>query len=290
MSLLDRKSRTIHVDYLARVEGEGSLYIKTNQGKVEELCLKIFEPPRFFEAMLRGRAHLDAPDITSRICGICPVAYQMSAVYALEEGLSIAIPEYIHQLRRLLYCGEWIESHALHIFMLHAPNFLNYADMVQMSKHHKDVVNRGLKIKKAGNHIIKAIGGRPIHPINVKVGGFYKMPSESELRSALPSLEQALADCKESILWASALPFPDFHRNYEYVSLSHDSEYPMARGKIISSSGMDITAGDFLHHFQEEQVGVQHRPALHDEGQGSIPCRPHGQVQPLQRQAFYSNT
>ncbi|MBM3208245.1 MAG: Ni/Fe hydrogenase subunit alpha [Chlamydiae bacterium] len=255
------KSRTIHVDYLARVEGEGSLYIRTNQNKVEELTLKIFEPPRFFEALLRGRSHTDAPDITSRICGICPVAYQMSAVCALEEGLGINIPEYIHQLRRLLYCGEWIESHTLHIFMLHAPDFLHYADMVQMSKEHPDIVNMGLRIKKAGNEIIKNLGGRQIHPINVKVGGFYKIPSEKELTSLIPILTEALRMCKQSMYWINTLTFPNFDRSYEYVSIYNDNEYPISRGRIVSSSGLNITAGEFLSHFEEQQV--HYSTALH---------------------------
>ena len=118
--------KTIKVDYLARVEGEGALHIKVNGERVEEARLEIFEPPRFFEAFLQGRDLNETPDIVARICGICPVAYQMSAVHALENALGISISAPVRALRLLLYCGEWIESHVLHIYMLHAPDFLGY--------------------------------------------------------------------------------------------------------------------------------------------------------------------
>ena len=174
--------RTIKVDVLARVEGEGALRLVIEDGKLRDAELRIFEPPRFFEAFLRGRSCMEVPDITARICGICPVAYQMSAVHAMEDALGIAITPEIRALRRLLYCGEWIESHVLHMYMLHAPDFLGYDGAVEMAKDHPDVVRDGLALKKAGNEILRLLGGREIHPINVRVGGFYRVPTKRELR------------------------------------------------------------------------------------------------------------
>lgn len=259
-------SRTIHVDYLARVEGEGSLHIKTKGDQVEDVRLKIFEPPRFFEALLRGRELFDAPDITARICGICPVAYQMSSVYAMEDALKVDIPEYIHQLRRLIYCGEWIESHTLHVYMLHAPDFLGYADAIQMAKDYQDILKRGLRLKKAGNAIIRLMGGREIHPINVKVGGFYQLPKKKQLLELKDILQQALKDAEETVLWVSKFNFPVLEKSYEYVSLSHPDEYPMARGFIIGSSGLKVEAGHFEDHFEEEQL--PHSTALYAKMKG----------------------
>ena len=128
-----RQGRTIRVDTLTRVEGEGALLIKMRGNEVTDVKLRIYEPPRFFEALLRGRHCSEAPDITARICGICPVAYQMSAVHAIERALGITIDPAVRQLRRLFYCGEWIESHTLHVFMLHAPDFLGYPDVIAMA-------------------------------------------------------------------------------------------------------------------------------------------------------------
>ena len=255
------ESRTIHVDYLARVEGEGAMYIKTKGDKVEEVKLKIFEPPRFFEALLCGREFYDAPDITARICGICPVAYQTSSVNAMENGLQAKLPFHLKQLRRLMYCGEWIESHTLHVLMLHAPDFLGYQDVIQMAKSHADIVKRGLRLKKAGNELISLLGGREIHPINVKVGGFYHLPKKSRLVALKESLKQARDDAEHIVRWVNGFEFPALERAYECVALTHPEEYAIAEGQIASTSGLQIDVKEFENYFEEQHV--PHSTALH---------------------------
>ncbi|MCB0403624.1 MAG: nickel-dependent hydrogenase large subunit [Bdellovibrionales bacterium] len=254
-------TKIIKVDYLARVEGEGALYIKTKGKEVEAVELKIFEPPRFFEAFLRGRSYEEAPDITARICGICPVAYQMSAVHAMEQALGISLDPEIRKLRRLLYCGEWIESHVLHIYMLHAPDFLGVSSAMELAKTHKAEVERGLRMKKIGNRIVSLVGGREIHPINVRVGGFYQIPKQRDLEALLPELEWARQASKQTAQWAAGFTFPDFESEYEFVCLSHPNEYPFNEGQITSSHGLSIPAADFEKHFEEQHVA--HSNALH---------------------------
>jgi coenzyme F420-reducing hydrogenase alpha subunit len=253
--------KTIKVDYLARVEGEGALKVVIRDGRVETAELSIFEPPRFFEALLRGRDFREAPDITARICGICPVAYQMSAVHALENALGISIPEPLHALRRLLYCGEWIESHTLHIHMLHAPDFLGYASVIDMARKQGDAVRRGLALKKAGNEILALIGGREIHPINVRVGGFYRVPRRAELKVLIEQLKWAREAARETVSWVAGFDFPDRTRDYTFVALRHPIEYPLNVGRIASNRGLDITAAEYEAHFEERQV--QRSTALH---------------------------
>ena len=255
------KSKTIKVDYLARVEGEGGLLVKVSGDKVTDVKFNIFEPPRFFEAFLRGRHYSEAPDITARICGICPVAYQMSSVHAMEYAFGITIDEQLRALRRLLYCGEWIESHALHIFLLHAPDFLGYADAIQMAKDHSPIVQMGLKIKKIGNDIVNLIGGREIHPINVRVGGFYKLPTKQELQTLVEQLKWAVDACVQTVKFVAKLPFPKFERQYEYVALYHEKEYPFSEGGLISNKGLNINIHEYENHFIEEHVS--HSNALH---------------------------
>lgn len=249
-----KNSRTIKVDYLARVEGEGSLLIKTRNGSIDDVRFKIFEPPRFFEAFLRGRKYSEAPDITARICGICPIAYQMSSVHAMENAFGVEVDEQIRELRRLLYCGEWIESHALHIYMLHAPDFLGYEDAIQLAKDHPDAVQRGLGIKKTGNDLVTILAGREIHPINVKIGGFYRAPRKQEFVEILEKLKRARDESYKTVLWAATLPFPEFDREYEFVSLSHPSEYPMNEGRLISNKGLDIGIREYELLFHETHV------------------------------------
>jgi coenzyme F420-reducing hydrogenase alpha subunit len=188
MSADDR--RTLLVRALARVEGEGAMSVRIRDGRVEEVALRIYEPPRFFEAFLRGRAHTEPPDITARICGICPVAYQMSSVAAIEDACGVQVTEPIRRLRRLLYCGEWIESHALHVFMLHAPDFLGYDGAIEMARDHPTVVEDALALKKAGNALVEAIGGRAIHPVNVRVGGFFRAPDRAVLEGVAEQLRR----------------------------------------------------------------------------------------------------
>ena len=253
-------TKTIQVDLLARVEGEGALDLHIEDGKVSSVELRIFEPPRLFEGLLRGRGFTEAPDITSRICGICPVAYQMSSVHAMEDAIGLKVEGPLRDLRRLIYCGEWIESHALHMVMLHAPDFLGYPDAIQMARDHGDMVKAGLALKKAGNAIMRLLGGREIHPVNVKVGGFYKVPSKSELKPLAEELKAARDAAAAILRWASAFSFPDFMRDYEFVALRHSSEYPFNEGRVVSSRGIDVAVADYDTEFEERHVA--HSTAL----------------------------
>ncbi|TWT48048.1 NAD-reducing hydrogenase HoxS subunit beta [Rubripirellula amarantea] len=253
--------RTIKVNAMTRVEGEGGLYLKLRGNVVEEIRLEIYEPPRFFEAFLRGRPLEEVPDITARICGICPVAYQMSSIHALESALGMTISPEIRKLRRLLYCGEWIESHALHVYLLNAPDFLGYDSGLDMAAEYPDEVNRGLRMKKHGNQILEALGGRAIHPINVAVGGFYRCPRRDELQRLIPDLQWCLDAAIETTRWVATFDFPNFQSDYQLVSLSHDDEYPMNEGRIATSLGESIAVSDFENEFEERQVA--HSTALH---------------------------
>jgi sulfhydrogenase subunit alpha len=255
------KSKTIKVDYLARVEGEGGLFIRMKEDRVSDVELRIFEPPRFFEAFLRGRKFTEAPDITARICGICPIAYQMSSSHAMENACGARVEGPLRDLRRLIYCGEWIESHMLHVYMLHAPDFLGYEDAIKLAGKYPDIVQRGLKLKKIGNDLVILLGGREIHPINPRVGGFYKVPGKKELDTLKEDLKWGLDAAIETVKWAAALPFPELERDYEFVSLGHPDEYPFNEGNIVSSGGLDIPISEFENHFEEEHV--EHSTSLH---------------------------
>jgi coenzyme F420-reducing hydrogenase alpha subunit len=254
-------TKTLKVDYLARVEGEGGLYVKLQDGNVADVKLKIFEPPRFFEAFLHGRRAEEAPDITARICGICPVAYQMSSVHAIEGIFGLKVDGSLRELRRLLYCGEWIESHALHVYLLHAPDFLGYQDAIQLAKDHAGVVQRGLRLKKIGNKVLQVVGGREVHPINVKVGGFYRAPSRTELDALAEDLKWARDAAVETVRFTAKLPFPDFDQDYVFVALRHPSEYPLNEGRLVSNKGLDISIEQYEQYFAEEHV--EHSNALH---------------------------
>ncbi|NBC16464.1 MAG: Ni/Fe hydrogenase subunit alpha [Bacteroidetes bacterium] len=254
-------SKTIKVNYLARVEGEGALYVKVRDDAVEEVKLKIFEPPRFFESFLRGRDFTEAPDITARICGICPIAYQMGASHAMEDACGVTVNGGIRDLRHLIYCGEWLESHALHVFMLHAPDFLGYQGAVEMAQDHPDIVKRGLELKKVGNEVMALLGGREVHPINPRVGGFYRAPTRRELDGLAERLAWGRDAALETLQFTATLDFPDFEQDYEFVALRHPDEYAILDGRLVSNRGLDVPLDEFLDHIYEEHV--EHSTSLH---------------------------
>jgi coenzyme F420-reducing hydrogenase alpha subunit len=255
------KEKEILVECLARIEGEAGIRVKVRNGKVVSSQLRVFEPPRLFEAFLRGRSFREVPDITARICGICPVAYQMTAVQAIEQAFGVRVNDAIRALRHLMYYGEWIESHSLHVFLLHAPDFLGYADAMAMAKDHLSLVQMGLVLKKTGNALVSLIGGREVHPVNVRVGGFHGLPDRRGLSAMEEPLKRSLDLAMEAVQWAAKLPFPDCERDYECVSLQPGTGYPIYGGEIISSSGSRLEAHRYESAFTETQVAHSH--ALH---------------------------
>ena len=268
------RTKTIKTDYLARVEGEGAMIVRIAGGQVEEVKLNIYEPPRFFEAFLRGRAFTEAPDITARICGICPVAYQMSSCAAMEQACGVEVEDQLRALRRLLYCGEWIESHALHVYMLHLPDFLGYESAIELARDNPAAVAQALELKKIGNELMALVGGREVHPINVRVGGWYRTPRKRELRPLVEKLERARELALETVRLTAGLDFPDYEQDYELVALDEPGEYPIERGRIVSNRGLHIAVAEYDEHFVEEHVEWSN--ALHSQlrARGSYLCGP----------------
>ena len=261
-------ARTLRVSALTRVEGEGALNVELRDGVPEVVELNIYEPPRFFEAFLRGRAYTEPPDLTARICGICPVAYQTSACNAIEDACGVTLPAELLALRRLLYCGEWIHSHALHMYMLHAPDFLGAPDIITVARDHREAVERGLALKKAGNRLQEVVGGRAIHPVNVRVGGFYSVPTRSDLKPMAEELRRALDHALAGVDWFAGFDFPDLTVDHEMLALTAD-RYPLEDGRIIRSDGSPFGIAEFSEHVQETHV--RHSTALH----ATLDGRPH---------------
>ncbi|WP_225829875.1 Ni/Fe hydrogenase subunit alpha [Streptomyces sp. NK08204] len=260
-----RGSRVLRLDALARVEGEGALHLRVHDGTLAEARLRIYEPPRFFEAFLVGRGHTEPPDITSRICGICPVAYQMSACQAIENACGVTVDGPLAQLRRLLYCGEWIESQTLHIHLLHAPDFLGCPSAVELARQDRAAVERGLRTKQTGNAILEQLGGRTIHPVNVRVGGFYRTPAPEELRPLAQRLRQAREDALETVRWVSAFDFPDAVCDHDLLALRDAGRYAIDSGTpaVMAVDGggtergtapREFPVADFEQRVQEAQV------------------------------------
>ncbi|MGO9582477.1 MAG: Ni/Fe hydrogenase subunit alpha [Acidimicrobiales bacterium] len=276
--------RTISVEGLARVEGEGSLRVEVRDGTVTDVALEIFEPPRYFEALLVGRDFTEAPDITSRICGICPVAYQMSACAAMEDACGVIVDDRIRALRRLLYCGEWIQSHALHVYLLHAPDFLGCADAVELAERDRGAVERGLDLKRIGNLVMETVGGRAVHPVNVRVGGFYSAPSPEAIAALAEPLFRARDQALATVEWVAGFDFPDVEADYRFVALREGGRYAIESGRPASSDGLDLSPAGLAELVVEEHVARS--TALHARLRGRDPYL----TGPLARYALNSAT
>ncbi|MCZ4514711.1 nickel-dependent hydrogenase large subunit [Streptomyces sp. ActVer] len=265
-----RSSRVLRVGSLTRVEGEGALHLRVRGSAVEEARLRIYEPPRLFEAFLRGRAHTEPPDITARVCGICPVAYQMSACAAIEDACGVTVDRAIGDLRRLLYCGEWIESQTLHIYLLHAPDFLGRDNAVDLARTHRAHVERGLRLKQAGNALLELLGGRAIHPVNVRVGGFHRAPATTELRPLAEQLRRAADDAWETVRWVAGFDFPDTEVDADLFALAAPDTYAIESGvpTVLRPDGSTASfpLSTFLDHVREEHL--PHSTALHSRLDG----------------------
>jgi coenzyme F420-reducing hydrogenase alpha subunit len=263
------RNRSLDVEALARLEGEGGLHVVVQDGAVSEVAFNVFEPPRFFEGFLVGRRYEEIPDITARICGICPVAYQMTSCAAVEDAFGVTVSPEVQDLRRLLYCGEWLQSHALHVYFLHAPDFFGCQDAVELAALDRPAVLRGLALKKTGNKIMTIVGGRAVHPVNVKVGGFYKAPDRATVRALAGPLRQALEASLETVKWVSGFDFPDVEGDYLFVALRADGRYPIESGRVASSTGLDCTPAEFAEVAVEEHVARS--TALHARLYGRLP-------------------
>ena len=256
-----RANRRLQVSALTRVEGEAALHIGVRDGEVDDVRLNIYEPPRFFEALLRGRSYTEPPDLTARICGICPVAYQMSACQAIEQACGVTVAGPLADLRRLLYWGEWIESHTLHIYLLHAPDFLGLPDAITLARSERPLVERGLAIKRAGNRLVEVVGGRAIHPVNVRLGGFYRLPTRAELASIRGELAEALDAAVATVEWVAGFDFPDVELAGEMLALHDPGRYAVDSGLLHTSGGLTFPAAEFGDHVAESQV--PHSTAKH---------------------------
>jgi coenzyme F420-reducing hydrogenase alpha subunit len=253
--------RTIEVGAIARVEGEGALHVAVEGDRIVDLRLEIFEPPRFFEAFARGRRAAELPDLLARICGICPVAYQMSAVHALEAAFRVEVHGSVRALRRLYYAGEWMESHLLHMMFLAAPDFLGLDDALAVARRDRAQVERALGLRKLGNRILRLLGGRAVNPVGVRIGGFTRVPTRGELTELGDALRRARGEAEALLRWFAALPVPSRPQDVELVALRHDRDYPMCEGEIASSRGLGLSPDAFLDTFEELQV--RHSTALH---------------------------
>jgi sulfhydrogenase subunit alpha len=222
---------TIRVDHLARVEGHGGVTITMNGDHVSHVWLDIFEGSRLFETLVHGRRYDELPQIVSRICSICSTSHALASILAVERAMEIEVGPQTAALRELMHLGENIESHALHLFLLAAPDYLDLPSAIAMAASKPAAVQLGLRLKKLGNTIQEMIGGRSIHPVNAIPGGFAKIPTMDQLVELRDRLQQGWVDCQTAIDILSSLPPADFCQDDTLFAALRESEIVVFDGR-----------------------------------------------------------
>ena len=246
--------KIIKVDYIARVEGQGAINLNiTKDGKIENLQFKIFEPPRFFESFLVGRKYNELMELTSRICGICPVAHQITTLRAVENAMNIDPTDQTKDLRKLIAISAHIQSNVLSMYFLSLPDLMGYESIIAMGKNHIDIVKRGLKLKKLGNDITQLIGGRAIHPVTMIVDGFTAVPSKNKIQAIRKRLVEAKKDAYKTVDLFADLEIPDFTRKCEHIAISDNNEYAINEGRFKSTEGLNIDEMNYREYIYEKQ-------------------------------------
>ena len=243
---MSSQNLSINVHHVTRVEGHGDIEVNLKNGTIEKCSWNVVEAPRFFEAFLQGRPYKDVNHITSRICGICSIGHQLASLKATEAAMGVAISEQTRLLRKLLLHGENLQSHVLHTYFLVAPDFLGVGSVFPLVKTHKDVVVRALTLKKLANDLCDVVGGRTVHPIRCKVGGFSCLPKTSELEQTRARLEAARPEIDKTVELFATLTIPAFERETEYIGLYSKTEYPLYEGELCSSDAGTYKDEDYL--------------------------------------------
>ncbi len=235
----------VNVHHLTRVEGHGNIVVDVKNGELIKCELQIVEAPRFFEAMLRGRPYDEASHITSRICGICATGHATASLRATENALGVEISEQTKLLRKLVFHGETIDSHVLHVYMLVAPDFFGAGSVLPLAASHPEVVLRALRIKKLSGDLCAMVSGRHTHPIAMAVGGFTHLPTIPEMLAMKERLVAAREDMDETIALLKTLPWPQYERETEYISLKKDDEYAFIDGVITTTDDFTYELDDY---------------------------------------------
>lgn len=253
---------TLTVEHVARIEGHGTISVEVEGGVVRDIRMDIVEPARLFEAMVVGRRFDEAPLITSRICGICSPNHALTSIKALESALGVEVSERTRMLRSLMLYGSYLQNHATHLYLFAAPDFVGQPSVFPLAETHPDVVKRALHIKKLGNELTTAVGGRPVHPITAVMGGFSAEPDPHELEALAARLHACANDAAETVALFAGFPVPEFVSAGEMLALRSADDYAVYDGEVCALDAGWCRPADEYHEFVTETV-VAHSNAKH---------------------------
>lgn len=251
----------IKVPYLSRVEGHAHLVVDANAGEVVECRLEVIETPRFFEKLLVGKHFSEVAGLASRICGVCSHSHTIVSLMATEKAFGLDVSHQVTSLRRLLMCGEILQSHLVHLYFMAVPDYLGVGSLLSLSHSRRELVARALRLKKVGSDLCEVVGGRAIHPVTTCVGGFHRIPEASDLQKLRRQLADSLPDLEQTVELLVGLEWPEFSRQTECLALHDADGYPQFGDTLISSAGLQVPDKRYNEMIQE--YVVQHSTAKH---------------------------
>jgi coenzyme F420-reducing hydrogenase alpha subunit len=259
--------RKINVDYISRVEGQGGidLYV-TRDGELRDAKVRIFEPPRFFEAFMVGRKYDELMELAARICGICPVSHEISALRAVEDALGVEVSEATKRVRKLMAMSALISSHVLSVYFLTLPDYFGGRDLIEVAGQNPGLLKRGLELKRLGNDLTELIGGRSVHPVTAIVGGFTNSISKGDADAIRKRFIEAKSDALKTVHLFKGLEMPKFTRKCEHMAISSSEEYAINEGQLASTEGIKVPQREYRRLVKENQV--QHSNAKHSNVKG----------------------
>jgi sulfhydrogenase subunit alpha len=199
----------VEINPLTRVEGHGSVKLYLEGSHVERVELCLTESPRLFEALLVGKSYAEIPEIVCRICSLCSTVHKVTALLAVEKALGIEVSPVTRLTRELILVGGLIQSHALHLYCLMLPDLLELPGLSAFALEAPELLKAGLAVKRVGNLIQEAVGGRLIHPVNIRLGGLGRRVDKDTLLRLKDELQAVLPICRQAYqLFRTPFPFP----------------------------------------------------------------------------------
>ncbi len=244
-------TREISLDHITKIEGHARLRVKIEKGELAEVEMNVFEGARFFEGIVKTRNYDQASPLTSRICGVCSVVHSVTALQAVENAIGVHPSEATKQLRELMHIGGILQSHLLHLYFLALPDYLGFGDALEMAAKRPDDVKRGIRMKRLGNEIIRVIGGREVHPIAQRIGGFTRLPTKADLGFLKTQIDSIIEDAKKTAELFASLKYPDFERKTLYLCVSKPGQYAILDGALTSLPDGQLPQENYAKNLDE---------------------------------------